>query len=227
MLSFDVLTIFPKLVQDAVDVGLLAKACQTKKLQIHAHDMRAYTEDKHRRVDDEPYGGGAGMVMKVEPIVKALEALAGPKARRIILSPRGPLLTQEKVRALLAHDEQIILVCGRYEGIDERVLPFVDEELSIGDYILAGGEYAALVVIDAVARLIPGVVGDADSLVEESLEQGVLEYPHYTRPREYRGLQVPDILLSGDHQKIAAWRKEQSEELTRKRRPDLLKKGKK
>ncbi len=226
MLQFDILTIFPELIAKCVDISLLGKACQAGLLSVHGHNLRDYSEDKHRKVDDVPYGGGPGMALQPGPLVAGLEALSRSEGQihRILLSPRGNLLTQAKVRDY-ARADQIILVCGRYEGIDERVVNYVDEEVSIGDYILAGGETAALVFIDAVARLIPGVVGDPESLAEESLEAGGLEYPQYTRPRDFRGLQVPDVLLSGHHGEIARWRRERSEALTRERRPDLIPKN--
>ncbi len=225
MLSFDVLTIFPEIITEATRHSLLGKALAAGSLKIQAHDLRSYTTDKHRKVDDVPYGGGPGMVLKAEPIAKAVEALTSSsgKVRRILLSPRGPLLTQDKAHEFTRYD-QLLLICGRYEGVDERVASVVDEELSIGDYVLAGGEFAALVVIDAVSRLLPGVVGDPESVVEESLAKGHLEYPQYTRPQEFRGLTVPEVLLSGDHQAIRRWREEQAKELTECRRPDLLKK---
>ncbi len=228
MLQFDVLTIFPEIISRTVQTSLLGKACDQGLVAVNAHDIRDYTDDKHRRVDDVPYGGGPGMVMQVEPLVRGLEAVAqsAGRVRRILLSPRGRTFSQSKAASLQTQD-QIVLICGRYEGVDERVLDYVDEELSIGDYILSGGEFAALVVIDAVSRLIPGVVGDPASLNEESFvgaihESPLLEYPQYTRPREFRGKIVPDVLLSGDHAKIEIWRKEQAKSLTEARRPDLL-----
>lgn len=224
-LQFDVLSIFPEIIDHAVKSGLLGKACQKGLLAVQAHNLRDYSDDKHHRVDDVPYGGGPGMVLQAAPVVSAVEAISRPqgKTRRVLLSPRGPLLTQQKAHDFAQFD-QVLLICGRYEGIDERVTAYVDEELSIGDYVLSGGEFAALVLIDAVARLVPGVVGEAASLVEESHSQGWLEYPQYTRPQEFRGAAVPDILLSGNHGEIAKWRREQAEALTRQRRPDLLKK---
>lgn len=224
-MQFDVVTIFPQIVSEAARIGLLGRALQEGGLSLVCHDLRDYTRDRHGKVDDSPYGGGPGMVMQVEPMVRALEAVTrspGP-VRRVLLSPRGRLLNQEKVQQL-AEYEQLILLCGRYEGVDERVCAYVDEELSIGDYILSGGEYAALVVIDAVARLLPGVVGEPASLEEESHTAGLLEYPQYTRPPEFRGLKVPEVLLGGNHREIEKWRREQAETLTRERRPDLLKK---
>lgn len=223
-MKVDVLTIFPEIIAIASRVGLLAKAQEKRLLSIRAIDIRDYSFDKHHKVDDTPYGGGAGMVLQVAPIVSALEALSpAGRAQKILLSPRGELLTQKKVRELSGYD-QLVFVCGRYEGVDERVGEFVDLELSIGDYILAGGEFAALVIIDAVARLIPGVVGDPHSLTEESLEQGLLEYPHYTRPADFRGFKVPELLLTGNHEAIRRWRQTEAQALTLKRRPDLLKK---
>jgi tRNA (guanine37-N1)-methyltransferase len=187
------------------------------------HNLRDYATGKHRTVDDTPYGGGQGMVMKPEPVVAALDGVcqALPQPWRIFLSPQGKTLTQAKV-ADLARRETLVLLCGRYEGVDERIRLFVDEEISIGDYILSGGEMAALVVIDAVARLIPGVVGRQESVEDESFSHGLLEYPHYTRPEEFRGLLVPDVLLSGNHAEIATWRRRQSLLRTLEHRPDLL-----
>lgn len=224
-MQFDVVTIFPQIIRQAAQIGLLGRAIQDHIVSLNCHDLRDYSQNPHRRVDDSPYGGGPGMVVQVEPMVRALEAVTRPAGRvhRILLSPRGELLTQKKVQDLAALD-QLILLCGRYEGVDERICGYVDEELSIGDYVLSGGEFAALVVIDAVARLLPGVVGEPASLSEESHAAGLLEYPQYTRPPEFRGLKVPDVLLGGNHQQIEQWRREQAEALTRERRPDLLKK---
>ena len=225
-MQFDVVTIFPRIIQEAAHIGLLGRAIQDQLLTLNCHDLRDYTQNPHRRVDDSPYGGGPGMVMQVEPMVRALEAATQPVGRihRVLLSPRGNLLTQKKVREL-AECDQLILLCGRYEGVDERISAYVDEELSIGDYVLSGGEFAALVVIDAIARLLPGVVGEPSSLIDESHAEGLLEYPQYTRPPEFRGLKVPEVLLGGNHQEIERWRREQAEALTRQRRPDLLKKS--
>lgn len=225
MLQFDVLTIFPEIIRDAVSYGLLGRACQNGLIAVHTHNLRDFSDDKHRRVDDVPYGGGPGMVLKPDPVVKGIEAatLREGRVKRIMLSPRGNVLSQEKVKAYTA-ENQLILVCGRYEGVDERSLAYVDEEISIGDYILAGGEFAALVIIDAVSRLVPGVVGDQASLEQESLKNGLLEYPQYTRPRVFRGMEVPEVLLTGNHGEIEKWRREESEKLTRKRRPDLVRK---
>jgi tRNA (guanine37-N1)-methyltransferase len=185
--------------------------------------LREYTSDRHRSTDDYPYGGGPGMVMKAEPILDALDAICAgaPGARRVLLSPRGPVFTHARATALSA-ERDLVLVCGRYEGVDERVRHFVDEELSIGDYVLSGGEAAALVVLDAVVRHLPGVLGNAESTDAESFTSGLLEYPHYTRPEVVRGHGVPPVLLSGDHTAVARWRETEARELTRRVRPDLL-----
>lgn len=222
-MQFHVITIFPEMFTSPLSASLLKKAQDKGIVSCTIHNLRDYTTDKHHSVDDAPYGGGQGMVMKPEPVVAALEGVCQPLSHpwRILLSPQGTPLTQAKVAAL-ARRESLVLVCGRYEGIDERIHPFLDEELSIGDYILSGGEMAALVVIDAVARLIPGVVGNHESVEEESFSHGLLEYPHYTRPEEFRGMRVPEVLLSGNHAKITSWRRQQSLLRTRARRPDLL-----
>ena len=202
-MRFDLLTIFPEIFTSPLQASLLGKAVQKELVQIQVHDLRKFTTDKQRRVDDVPYGGGAGMVMKVEPIVAALEALpqAGKKVRRVYLSPQGRRLDQNLLPGYLQYD-QLILLCGRYEGIDARVENWIDEELSIGDYVLMGGEFAALVFLEALTRLIPGVVGKEESVRHDSFSNGLLEYPQYTRPEEFRGRKVPEVLLSGDHQKI-------------------------
>ncbi len=230
-LQFDILTIFPQLFDSPFSHSILKRAQEAGLISIRLRDIRDFAEDKHRKTDDIPYGGGAGMVMKPEPIVAAIEAAVQPgkKVRRIYFSPQGKLLRQEDLSDYLQYD-QLVLLCGRYEGVDERAIHFVDEEVSIGDYILTGGEFAAMVFVDAVARLIPGVLGEEESLKDESFSAGrtqgspLLEYPQYTRPPEFRGQKVPDILLSGDHAKIDAWRRDQALERTRKKRPDLLKK---
>jgi tRNA (guanine37-N1)-methyltransferase len=206
-----------------IDHSILKKAREKSLISITLSDPRVYASDRHRTTDDYPYGGGQGMVMKVEPLVAAIEEIRTHRsnARVILLAPQGRVFTQ-KIAARLALQEHIVLVCGRYEGIDERVKAFVDEELSVGDYTLSGGEPAALVVIDAVSRLIPGVLGNEASAVDESFVTGLLEYPQYTRPENFRGMRVPEILLSGDHERIRQWRREQSLAITRQRRPDLL-----
>ena len=222
-MHFHVITIFPEFFTSPLSISLLKKAQDKGVIAWTIHNLRDYTVGKHRSTDDTPYGGGWGMVMKPEPVVKALEEVgrAQPSPWRILLSPQGVPLTQAKV-AELAGKEALTLVCGRYEGLDERIRLFSDEEISIGDYILSGGEIAALVVIDAVARLVPGVVGRQESTVHESFSDGLLEYPQYTRPEEFREMHVPEVLISGNHAEIARWRRRQSLLRTRKRRPDLL-----
>ncbi len=223
MLNFTVVTLFPQMFESALGHSILKKAQEKDLISIRLIDPRAYTTDRHRITDDYPYGGGQGMVMKPEPLVAAIEDIRArnPKARVLLLSPQGTVLTQ-KTAAQLAQEKDLVLVCGRYEGVDERVKSFVDAELSVGDYTLSGGEPAALVVIDAVARLIPGVLGNEKSAAEESFINGLLEYPQYTRPEEFRGMRVPEVLLSGDHERIRQWRQEMSVRLTAERRPDLL-----
>jgi tRNA (guanine37-N1)-methyltransferase len=220
---FDVVTIFPDMFSSVLQASLLGKAVEKGALAVHLTDPRALTVDKHHSVDDTPYGGGAGMVMRPDPLVAAIEACEAARgpAHKLLLSPAGAPLTQPTVMRL-ATLPHLVLVCGRYEGVDERVRPFCDEELSIGDYVLTGGELAAMVVIDAVARRLPGVLGNADSPLDESFEAGVLEHPQYTRPALFRGVGVPEELLSGNHQRIRRWRRLQSLLRTRERRPDLF-----
>ena len=225
MLSVEVLTLFPRMVQAPLEESILGKAQEKGLLRVQVTDIREFAEGKHRVTDDVPYGGGAGMVMKPEPLVKAIEAAKQrrPSARVILMSPQGARFDQARAQALV-RDGELILVCGRYEGVDERVLGWIDEELSVGDFVLTGGELAALAVIDAAARLVPGVLGNDLSPQSESFAgEGLLEGPQYTRPPEFRGLKVPEVLLSGDHAKIAQWRREQALLRTRERRPDLLK----
>ncbi len=208
--------------------GLFSRARENGLLDLRAHDLRDYTLNKHRKVDDCPFGGGAGMVMNVEPIVRAIEAVKKdrPRARTILMSASGKPFDQKKAWELSREDE-ILLVCGRYEGVDERVgLHFVDEEISIGDFVLSGGEIPAMVLIDAVSRLVPGVVGDEACIRDESFTADLLEYPQYTRPQEFRGQTVPEILISGDHQKIRDWQRQAAREKTARIRPDLLKNAK-
>jgi len=217
----DFLTIFPELFGGPLATGPIRIAREKHLLEVGVHNLRDYTTDRHLMVDDVPYGGGQGMVMKPEPLVAALEHVAAEGSpRRILLAARGTRFTQAKASelAMLPH---LVFVCGRYEGVDERVAPFVDEELSIGDYVLSGGEIAAFVLIDACVRLLPGVMGKEASHVEESFEAGLLEYPHYTKPQEFEGRPIPEVLNSGHHGKVAAWRREQAERATRERRPDL------
>ena len=219
-----VITLFPRLIEGFVAAGLPRLAIEKGVLAGPAVDLRDFTQDVHRTVDDRPCGGGPGMVLQCAPIFAAVEALErqhGP-AHRVLLTPRGRRLDQRKLRELATH-ERLLLLCGHYEGIDERVRTGMSwEEVSIGDYVLSGGEPAALVLLDGVARLLPGVTGDPESTVHESFEDGLLEAPHFTRPREFRGMAVPEVLLSGDHAAIARWRREQSLEITKERRADLL-----
>lgn len=226
-MRIDVVTIFPALFGPFLEESILGSALRRGLLAVNVHDLRDWTQDRHRSVDDAPYGGGPGMVMRPEPLVAAIEALAGPKgpdrkARVVLLSPQGERLDQVRL-ARLAQEEQLVLVCGRYEGVDQRAIDLaVDEELSIGDYVLSGGELPALVVVEGISRLLPGVVGNPESVALESFQAGLLEGPHYTRPPVFGGLAVPEVLRSGDHGAVARWRAERSRERTRARRPDLL-----
>jgi tRNA (guanine37-N1)-methyltransferase len=222
----DVITIFPALFAPFREAGVLGQAIARGELSLRAHDLRDWTTDKHRSVDDIPYGGGPGMVMRPGPIVEAVEALAGKKgeraARVLLMSPQGATLSQKKAKEL-SGERHLVIVCGRYEGVDQRAIELaIDEELSIGDYVLSGGEAAAMVVIEAIVRFVPGVLGNPASTETESFHEGGLEGPQYTRPAEYRGLAVPEVLRSGDHAKIARWRAEAALARTRQRRPDLL-----
>jgi tRNA (guanine37-N1)-methyltransferase len=218
----DVLTIFPGIVEGPLRESLLGKAIDAGVVDVRVHDIRDHTTDRHRQVDDEPFGGGPGMVMKPEPIFRAIESLGEGRKRVILLSPAGRRLDQSLVREL-SREPWLVLIAGRYEGVDERVVEGIPaEEISIGDYVLSGGEVPALVLLEAVTRLVPGVVGREDSLATESFEEGLLDHPHYTRPQGFRGLRVPDVLLSGDHAEIAAWRRRAAEAKTRRNRPDLL-----
>jgi tRNA (guanine37-N1)-methyltransferase len=217
-----VIALFPEVLGSALGAGVIGRARARGLLDISLHQLRDYASGRHLQVDDTPYGGGAGMVMKPEPLVTAIEHVGGTEpARRILLSARGARLTHARARSL-AEERALVLVCGRYEGVDERVLAYVDEELSIGDYVLSGGELAALVVVDTVARFLPGAVGNVASPEDDSFATGLLEYPQYTRPEEFRGVRVPDVLLSGDHASVARWRREASLRTTFERRPDLL-----
>jgi tRNA (guanine37-N1)-methyltransferase len=216
------LTIFPELFGGPLATGPIRIAREKGLLDVAVHDLRDYTTDKHLVVDDVPYGGGQGMVMKPDPLTAAIEHVAADgRPHRILLAARGARFTQAKAAAL-ATRPGLLFVCGRYEGVDERVAPLVDEELSIGDFVLSGGELAALVVVDAVVRLLPGVLGNEASPVDDSFATGLLEGPQYTRPAEFRGARVPDVLLSGDHAAVARWRREQALRTTLERRPDLL-----
>lgn len=218
----DVLTLFPRFFEAPLGESLLGRALAGGLVEVRLHDIRGFASDSHRQVDDYGFGGGPGMVLKPGPIVGAVEALeVGPK-RVLLLSPAGRSLTQALVREL-AREPWLVLICGRYEGVDERVVDLLGaEEVSIGDFVLAGGEVAALAVLEAVVRLVPGVVGNEESVISESFEGRLLDHPHYTRPREFRGAVVPDVLLSGDHGRISRWRREAALEKTRRNRPDLL-----
>jgi tRNA (guanine37-N1)-methyltransferase len=225
-MNIDVVTIFPDAFAP-LEVSVIGRARERGLLEVRLWDLRDFTADRHRQVDDAPYGGGAGMVMKVEPFFAAVEAIqahrGGPASRVILTSPQGRPLTQDLARAL-ARDAHLILLCGHYEGVDERVREgLAAEEVSIGDYVLTGGELAAMVIIEAAARFIPGVVGDAASVEADSFVEGLLDFPHYTRPPEFRGMRVPEVLLSGHHEAIRRWRRAQRLQRTLERRPDLLK----
>lgn len=222
----DIVTIFPGMFASPLAETILKRAQEKGLLEIHFHDIRNFAADKHRSVDDSPYGGGAGMVMKPEPLVAAVEGVPrSGKGLRVLLTPQGEPLSQSIVRELSGFD-QLILVCGRYEGIDERARRFIaDREISIGDYVVSGGEIPAMVLLDAIARLIPGVLGNELSVAHESFEEGLLEYPQYTRPELFRGERVPEILLSGHHAEIERWRLEEAIARTRERRPDLVERG--
>ena len=221
--EFEVVTLFPELVAPWGKNALFKRAQERGVVRLTVTDLRDHTLDKHRTADDEPYGGGAGMVLKPEPLIRALRAARErvPETKVALLTPRGQVFTQRFARNL-ATAPGLVLLCGRYEGIDERVTRFVDHEISVGDFVLNGGEAAALCVLEAVARLLPGMVGNEESLAHESFESGALEYPHYTRPPEFEGAQVPKVLQGGDHRRIALWRRYQALVATRDRRPELF-----
>ena len=225
---FDIVSIFPGMFESPFADSIIQRAWEEGLLDLRVHDLRDYSLNKHRKVDDTPFGGGVGMVMNVEPIARVIAAIKKevPETRTILLSPGGRPFDQEKAWEL-SHLPSLTLICGRYEGVDERVrLHFVDEEISIGDYVLTGGEIPAMVLVEAISRLVPGVLGDPESVVEESFTDGLLEYPQYTRPRDYQGFKVPEILISGDHKKIRDWQKAEAVKKTARVRPDLLKKNK-
>ncbi len=227
-LRFDIVSIFPGMFESPFADSIIQRAWEEGLLDLRVHDLRDYSLNKHRKVDDTPFGGGVGMVMNVEPIARVIAAIKKevPETRTILLSPGGRPFDQEKAWEL-SRLPSLTLICGRYEGIDERVrLHFVDEEISIGDYVLTGGEIPAMVLVEAISRLVPGVLGDPESVVEESFTDGLLEYPQYTRPRDYQGFKVPEILISGDHKKIRDWQKAEAVKKTARVRPDLLKKNK-
>ena len=220
-MKIDILTLFPAMFTSPFDESIIERARSRNLVEINPINIRNYALDKHQQVDDYPYGGGAGMVMKVDVLSRAIESVKDTNSWIIYLSPQGKRLDQENV-ARLAQQKHLVLLCGHYEGIDERVMGLVDEELSIGDYVLSGGEIAAMVVVDAVTRLIPGALGDEKSSQEESFDDSLLEYPQYTRPRSYKGQEVPEVLLSGHHAQIRLWRKKLSLKRTLLKRPDLL-----
>src|ERR1051325_9952531 len=223
-MRFDVITIFPEIFRGVFEFGIIRRALEAKLIEIAIHDRRDFTSDRHHMVDDRPFGGGAGMVMKPEPLFRAIEAIAheAPQLRVVLMSPQGRLFDQRAAEEL-AREERVLLLCGRYEGVDERVVEhLVTDELSIGDYVLSGGEIPAMVVVDAVTRLIPGALGCEQSAEQDSFSSGLLDYPHYTRPADYRGLRVPDILLSGHHAEIEKWRRQKALEKTLRCRPDLV-----
>jgi tRNA (guanine37-N1)-methyltransferase len=232
VLRCDIITIFPEFFAGAFDYGIIRRARAAELVETNAHDLRRWTTDKHHIVDDRPFGGGEGMVLKPEPIFAAVRELRGcegrdeysPQTRVVLLSPQGRVLTQEVALDLSKNASQIILICGRYEGVDERVCEaLATDEISIGDYVLSGGEPAAVVMVDAVVRLLPGALGNETSASNESFSEGLLDHPQYTRPTEFGGLRVPEVLLTGNHAEIARWRREAALEKTRKNRPDLLK----
>ncbi len=229
-MKIDIVTLFPKMFESVLGESILKRAQVKGALKIRIHDLRDWTFDNHRTADDRPFGGGAGMLMKIEPVALALKDLKRPVKRKaakvILLTPQGKKLDQELVKSI-AKEKELILICGHYEGFDERIRELADEEISIGDYILTCGEIPAMALIDSVVRLIPGVLGREDSIMSESFEEGLLEYPQYTRPADFDGIRVPEILLSGDHKKIAQWRRAEALKRTRQRRPDLLPRARK
>jgi tRNA (guanine37-N1)-methyltransferase len=232
MLKIDVVTIFPKFFEEVFDFGIIRRAKNAKIVEINIHDLREFTTDKHRMVDDRPFGGGDGMVLKPEPIFTAIEKLAGTcerekfdaKTRVVLLTPQGRKFDQSVAREFASDIEHIVVICGRYEGVDERVAQaLATDEISIGDYVLSGGEPAAIVFVDAITRLLPNALGSETSAVNDSFTADLLDYPHYTRPAEFRGMKVPEVLISGDHSEIEKWRREKALEITKKFREDLLK----
>lgn len=232
MLRFDIITIFPEFFREVIDCGILRRARNAGLVDVKAHDLRQWTTDKHHVVDDRPFGGGDGMILKPEPIFAGVEALTGAsrredlpaKTRVVLLSAQGQTFSQALARDLSRDATHVVLLCGRYEGVDERVAEaLVTDEISIGDYVLSGGEPAAVVVVDAVVRLLPGALGSKTSALFESFSEGLLDHPQYTRPPDFRGMKVPEVLLSGNHAEIERWRKEAAISKTRRNRPDLLK----
>ena len=221
-MRIDILTLFPEMFDGVLSASMLGRAQAGGLIDIRVHNIRDYTDNKHRKADDYPFGGGAGLVMMAQPIYDCMDAvLEGQKARRILLTPRGKTLNQN-IAKKLSSEERLVLLCGHYEGVDERVMEIIDDEISIGDYVLTGGELPAMVLVDCVSRLIPGVLGSEESAADESFSENLLEYPQYTRPANFRGMEVPEILLNGHHAKIQAWRREQALHKTALNRPDLL-----
>jgi tRNA (guanine37-N1)-methyltransferase len=222
-MRIDIITIFPDMFKPVVNESILKIAQKKKKADIRVHDLRDYTTDKHKKVDDRPFGGGPGMVMTPQPIFDAVKKIKGRRKTKVLMTcPTGKKLTQ-KLAKKLSKQKNLVIICGHYEGIDDRVrTKLVDESISIGDYVLTGGELASMVIVDSVVRLLPGVLGKEESLLDESFEEGLLEYPQYTRPANFRGIKVPNVLLSGNHADVKKWRKEKSLSLTKKNRPDLL-----
>ena len=224
-MKIDVLTLFPEMFSGPLDASIVGRARKAGLLDLRLQNLRQWTHDRHKTVDDKPFGGGAGMVLKPEPIFEAVESLADDKTHVILTAPAGRPFSQAIAREL-AQKEHLLFICPSYEGVDERVCEaLVDDELSIGDYVLTNGGLPAMVIIDAVTRLLPGALGDDESARDESFSQSLLEYPHYTRPAEFRGMKVPEVLLSGHHAEVEKWRAEQARERTEKRRPDLLNNG--
>ena len=226
-MKFDVLTLFPEMF-DIFNYSIIKRARDKGIIEINVHNIRNFTSNKHKKVDDYPYGGGAGMVMQAEPIYNSMdfiESKYGYKPHTILMSPRGKKFNQETARNL-TEKKHVVLICGHYEGLDERIMPLIDEEISIGDFVLTGGEIASIAIIDAASRLVSGVLSKEESFEDESFYDALLEYPQYTRPEEFRGMRVPEVLLSGHHEKIKQWRRYQSLKITLERRPDLLKKAK-
>jgi len=235
-MKFDIITIFPDFFREVFEYGIIRRAQSAGLVEVRAHDLRRWTNDKHRQVDDRPFGGGDGMVLKPEPLFSAVEELTGTRAvegaaagvyadgtRVVLLSPQGRTLTQALAEELAQSATQIVLICGRYEGVDERVAErLATDEISIGDYVLSGGEPAAVVLVDAVVRLIPGALGNETSASNDSFSEGLLDFPHYTRPPEFRGMRVPEVLISGHHAEIARWRRQRALLKTRRNRPDLF-----
>lgn len=223
-MRFDVVTLFPDFFASPLSSGLLGKALANQIAEVHLTNPRSFTTDKHRKVDDEPYGGGVGMLMKPEPIFAAVESLPVlPQREVLLMTPQGQTMNQQMFQDLSQKRGQVVIICGHYEGVDERVLNLVDREVSLGDFVLTCGEIPALTLLNGVIRLLPGTVGKVESLKAESFEEGLLDYPQYTRPAEFRGWQVPEVLLSGNHEAIARWRRDQQIRRTQERRPDLLK----